>query len=199
MANENQALETAGETPKPAGAPPARIFVALKIAPQIAGELAQVARVLERFAVRPIAPADIHLTLVPPWNEVSIPDAVEKLRAVADRCKPFTLTIQHVAYGPQKRRPHLLWAECAVGEELTELHAALLLAFGQTDERPFRPHVTLARIRGNGARIARRQPIDQDLTLTQRIVTVELMQSPPPGAHGYKVLASLRLAAPEAT
>jgi hypothetical protein len=59
--------------------------------------------------------------------------------------------------------------------------------------------VTLARIRGNGARIARRQPIDQDLTLTQRIVTVELMQSPPPGAHGYKVLASLRLAAPEAT
>ncbi len=84
----------------------------------------------------------------------------------------------------------LLWAECAAGPDLARLHAALLLAFGQTDERPFRPHVTLARLRGNGAAIARKCPIDRDLALTQRVGSVELMQSPPPGERGYKVLAS---------
>ena len=71
---------------------------------------------------------------------------------------------------------------------------ALLQAFGQADERPFRPHVTLARLRDKGRAIARKHPIDQDLALTQRVESVELMQSPPPGGSGYKVLASLPLA-----
>jgi hypothetical protein len=45
-----------------------RIFVALKIASDVAEEHAKIARPLERFAVRPITKEDIHLTLVPPWN-----------------------------------------------------------------------------------------------------------------------------------
>ena len=125
---------------------PSCISVAIMIAPAIADELAQLARGLERFPVRLVVPADIHLTLVPPWNEVSIPDAVEKLRRVADRYGPFALTFQHIVFGPDPRRPRLLWAECAAGREIAELQAALLRAFGQTDERPFRPHVTRARL-----------------------------------------------------
>ena len=142
------------------------------------------------FPVRLIAAADLHLTLVPPWNEVSIPEAVGKLGIVADRFGDFTLEFRHVGYGPEPRRPRLLWAECAAGLELARLHAELLLAFGQTDERPFRPHVTLARLRGKGSVIARKYPIDRALALAQRVGSVELMQSPAPGESGYKVLAS---------
>lgn len=177
------------------GPRPARVFVALKMAPEIAGELAQMARELERLPVRLIATADIHLTLVPPWNEVSIPDAVGKLGRVADRFGDFTLEFGHVGYGPELRRPRFLWAECAAGPNLARLRAELLLAFGQTDERPFRPHVTLVRLRGNGTAIARKCPVDRDLALTQRVGSVELMQSPAPGESGYKVLASLRFGA----
>jgi 2'-5' RNA ligase len=65
--------------------------------------------------------------------------------------------------------------------------------FGQSDDRRFRPHVTVARIRGNGAVVARKQPIDRALAFVQRVETVELMQSPPAGEVGYRVLASLRL------
>lgn len=172
---------------------PSRIFVAIKIAAEIADEFAQIARGLEHFRVKLVAPADIHLTLVPPWNELSIPAAVEKLRRVVSRFDPFFLTFRHVGYGPDPNRPRLLWAECAAGHEIEELRDALLLAFGQTDERPFRPHVTLARLRENGAVIARKHPIDQNLLLVQRIESVELMQSPPPGGSGYRVLASLQL------
>jgi hypothetical protein len=57
-------------------------------------------------------------------------------------------------------------------------------------------HATLAGIRGNGARVARKRPIDRDLALTQAITTIELMQSPPPGGRSYKVLASLPLKKP---
>jgi RNA 2',3'-cyclic 3'-phosphodiesterase len=172
-------------------APPARVFVGIKVAPEIAAQLAELAIGLERPFARPVAADDIHLTLVPPWNERSVPDAIEKLGRVAARFGAFTLIIEHVGYGPQPRRPRLLWSDCAAGAEIT----ALLEAFGQTEERAFQPHVTLARIRGAGTAIARNHPIDQQLALTQRVQSVELFQSPPPGGHGYKVLASLPLGA----
>ena len=191
MAPESRSNEIDGATANAGGPQPARIFVALKIAPEIADELAQMARGLQPFPVRLVAPADIHLTLVPPWNEVSIPDAVEKLRRVVDRFGALTVEFRRIGYGAEPRRPRYLWAECAAGQDIAELRAAPLLTFGQTDERPFRPHVTLARLRGNGAVIARKHPIDRDLVLMQRVESVELMQSPPPGGSGYKVLASL--------
>ena len=114
----------------------------------------RLARSLERFSVRLVPTNDIHLTLVPPWNEASIPTAVEKLRAVTDRFGAFTLIFRRLAYGLQPRRPRLLWAECAATDDITLLRAALLRRFDQSDDRPFRPHVTLARIRGNGSAIA---------------------------------------------
>ena len=175
--------------------PPARVFIGLKVAPEIADELARLAKSIEQPSVRLIAPADIHLTLVPPWNEPSIPEATEKLRRVTGRFAAFRLTFEHVGYGPQKRRPRLLWVSCAAGDEIARLHAALREAFGERDERPFQPHVTIARMREKGFAIARRHPIDQPLSLRQRVETVELFQSPPPGASGYRVLASLRLGA----
>jgi RNA 2',3'-cyclic 3'-phosphodiesterase len=169
------------------------VFVGLKIAPEIARQLAQFAAALEKPFVRPVAPADIHLTLVPPWNETSIPDAIAKLGRVAANFGAFQLIFQRVGYGPQPRRPRLLWADCAATDEIAALRIALLQAYGQTDERPFKPHVTLARIRSAGPAIARKHPIDRPLSLTQRVESIELFQSPPPGGSGYQVLASLRL------
>jgi len=56
--------------------------------------------------------------------------------------------------------------DCAATNEITTLHVALLQACGQTDDRPFQPHVTLAQIRYDGPAVARRHPIDQKLSLT---------------------------------
>ncbi len=175
-----------------------RVFVGVKIAPTIARQLAQFAAVLKRPFVRPVAPADIHLTLVPPWNVTSLPDTVAKLSSVVAEFGAFPLLFQHVSYAPQPKRPRLLWAECAASDEISALRSALLHTLGQTDDRPFLPHVTLARIRGDATAIARRHHIDQQVSLTQRVETIELFQSPLPGASGYQVLASLRLAETQA-
>ena len=188
---------TSAKGPKDAdtalAAPPVRVFVGLKIAPEIASQLAELAAALEQSSVRPVVPTDIHLTLVPPWNETSIPDAIEKLGRIAGTFGAFQLIFQHAGYGPQPRRPRLLWADCGATDAIAALRAALLLAYGQTDERPFQPHVTLARIRGDGVAIARKHPIDRPLSLSQRVESIELFQSPPAGGSGYQVLASLRL------
>lgn len=173
--------------------PQVRVFVGLKIAPEIATELAHLAAPLEKLPVRLVKPADVHLTLVAPWSEASIPDAIEKLGRLAPRFGAFLLVFQHAGYGPRPLRPRLLWVDCAATDEITTLHSALLRAYGQTDERPFRPHITLARLRANGPAITRRHPIDRPLSLAQRIELIELFQSPQSGGTGYRILASLRL------
>jgi len=174
--------------------PKMRVFVGVQVAPEIARILAGLASGLKQFSARLVPAADIHLTLVPPWNEVCISEPLGKLHQVTDNFSAFTLTFRRLCYGPQPRRPRLLWAECAATDEIASFHAALSQAFGRSDERPFRPHATVARLRGNGLAIARRHPIDQELALTQQVDSIALFQSPPPGESGYRVLASLQLA-----
>ena len=174
-------------------AKPARIFVGLKMNPDIADQLAALAAELRDTRARRVAAADIHLTLVPPWQEVSIDQAIEKLRQVVSDFPPFLLKIQHLGYGPQAGRPTLLWVDCAATDEITALRDTLMEAFGQEDSRPFRPHVTLARIGSGDRSFPRRHPMDRDLSFEQAVRKVELFQSPPPGTTGYQILASIQL------
>jgi 2'-5' RNA ligase len=137
--------------------------------------------------------ADMHLTLVPPWNEPDVVNAVERLQAAASGFAAFPLNFVRLAYGPTLRHPRLLWAECVVSNVLVELRMALLAIFGQIDPRPFRPHVTLARIPTREQRNARKAPVGQSLSLAQYVTSIELFQSPLKPQSGYQVLASVGL------
>jgi 2'-5' RNA ligase len=173
-----------------------RIFVGLKVAPEIAEELAQLSRCLERFPTRFVASEDIHLTLLPPWNEASIPDAIEKLRAALSGLEGFTLTFTRLRYWPNRHQPRLLCAECMPTDEIKALQQALLNAFGQTEDKPFQPHVTLARMQRGARAAGGKSEMDRELSLVQSINSVELFQSHTQAGKGYQILASLTLAAP---
>jgi len=170
---------------------PVRVFVGLKLAPQIAEELAALARPLERHGARLVSSADIHLTLVPPWNETHITEVIETLRSTVRAFPRFSLSFTHLRYGPGPRYPRLLWVDCLTSNELNDLRTALLTAYGRIDSRPFQPHVTLARIPSGGRVIAQRNPMDRVLSLMQCVASVELFHSRPRGKDGYQVLASL--------
>jgi len=189
----NERSEPNGIVLTPPEDAPLRIFAGIRVAGDIADQLARLARGLERFGVRPVAAADMHLTLVPPWSADATTAGVERVREVAASFADFPLTFAHLGYGPDPRRPRLLWAECEASDVLARLHSALLHSFSRADERPFQPHVTLARLRERGRAIARRHPIARQLTLTQRVCSVELFQSPPAGQRGCRVLASIPL------
>ncbi len=177
-------------------AQPTRIFVGIKVTSDIAEELAKLVQPLEGLPVRLIPAADLHLTLVPPWNEADISAAIEKLREAICGLRGFTLTFKRIAYGPTRRRPRLLWAECAPAEDALQIQALLLATFGQSQQRPFRPHVTLARMHKIGCTIASKHPFDQTLLLSQRVESIELFRSPRKGERGYVVLDSVPLIAP---
>ncbi|MGB8279002.1 MAG: RNA 2',3'-cyclic phosphodiesterase [Methylovirgula sp.] len=171
----------------------ARLFVGVKIAPEIASALAKIARSLEDPSVRLVPAADIHLTLVPPWAEEHVEAAALALRAALPSAGSFDLVFEHLNYGPAPMAPKFLWAECAATNELCLLQKLLLSAFNQTDERPFRPHVTLARLGKNGHRIARKQPMDRQLSFRQTVRSIDLFRSPQQQGLGYEIVASIPL------
>jgi 2'-5' RNA ligase len=174
-------------------AKPPRVFVGLKIASGIAQQLAAIAAALKNESVRLVPGCDIHLTLVPPWNESGIATAAQKLQNAICGFDCFVLTFNHLRYGPSRHDPRMLWAECALSNGLASLQRALLAAFGQSCHRPFRPHVTLARIPKGGRAIARKHPMDQPLSFSQPVTSVELFQSPAKAPGHYQILASLPL------
>jgi 2'-5' RNA ligase len=172
---------------------PLRVFVGIKLSPEIAEPLAQLALPLERFAARLVQASNLHVTLVPPWNEDHLPETVEKLRQAVQDFPGFSLAFERIRYGPDPRRPRMLWAVCHAGAEISELKTLLLQVFQRTEQRPFLPHVTLARIPKYGTAVARKNPLDRELAFIQRVDAVQLFRSPEPGSVGYEVLASATL------
>lgn len=173
-----------------------RVFIGLKIAQDVAEALAQLARLIESEPSRFVACQDIHLTVLPPWDETCIPEAIERLRAALSGLKPFTLTFTHLSYWPRLDRPRLLCAECLPTDELKLLQQALLNAFGRTEDKPFQPHVTLVRMQRGGRAAAGKNEMDRELSLVQFVDSVEFFQSRTQAGKGYQILASLPLAAP---
>lgn len=75
----------------------------------------------------------------------------ERLAAAAAGCRSFALSLGGVGAFPSLRRPRVLWVGAASGPELSALHAAVeaaLEACGfEPEDRRFKPHVTIGRMR----------------------------------------------------
>jgi 2'-5' RNA ligase len=108
---------------------------------------------------------DLHLTLrfLGPTPEDRLPELGAAVHEVATNGRPFDVRLAGAGAFPSPERPRALWLGVAEGTvELAEVAAGLdsaLVALGwPADERPFRPHLTLARSDGvrAGPRLARR-------------------------------------------
>ncbi len=129
-----------------------RTFVAIDLSGDIRGKAREsqacLAQAGGRLAI--VDPANLHITLkfLGEVDPAQIEPIIEALRSV--RAAPFDLTVGHPVCNPP-RRPRVIWCDVADGGESAALARQvddLLLPFGFAREtRPFRPHVTLARVK----------------------------------------------------
>ncbi len=138
---------------------PVRCFVAVAVEGQAAGALLACQSELKACGagVRWTAPEQMHLTLkflgeVPP---AMVTAARAALAPVCAQAAPFTLTLAGLGAFPNPARAQVVWAGVTDGREaLTRLAAAVeaaLVPAGMPREmRPFRPHLTLGRVREGG-------------------------------------------------
>ena len=135
-----------------------RLFTGLSIPSPI---LKTLTALLEQL--RPTAPLNwsppenLHITLkfIGAWPEPRLPELRQTLETIS---QPGNIQIEIARFGyfPNPHRPHNFFAEVHAGPQLASLAAAIdeaLVKIGCPPEnRPYTPHLTLARIKGQNIR-----------------------------------------------
>ena len=136
-----------------------RAFLALRMPPEVQEHLSHLQQKL-RPLLPPMSwvrPENIHVTLKFFGNILpAMVDALhEALRGIGPQTRPFSLKVQGMGVFPHLRAPRVFWIGLMAGAEgrLIELHdqmQILLEPLGfPIEEKPFHPHVTLARIKSD--------------------------------------------------
>ena len=131
-----------------------RAFIAITPPETLQQALANAQGALQRLSLpfRWVKPAQVHLTLK--FLGDIAPEAIDPIAQAMQHAvttlTPFTLSIQGIGCFPNLARPRVLWMGIhAPHDMLLQLHQRLetkLAALGfAPEERPFRPHLTLAR------------------------------------------------------
>ncbi|MHC4601289.1 MAG: RNA 2',3'-cyclic phosphodiesterase [Planctomycetota bacterium] len=139
-----------------------RTFLALGVPDEVRDEMAALQDRLRRVEpnLRIVAPRNMHLTVkfVGEWGEDRLAELCAAARRAAAKVKPFPLLFRGVDAFPHVRRPRVIVLHCESAPDgaLGELHRALegeLAGVGIRPEgRPFKPHLTVARVKGRAGK-----------------------------------------------
>lgn len=129
-----------------------RLFIALPLPPDIAASAAALLPQLP--GLRPVKPDLLHLTLafIGRVPDEQLDRVIAATREAATIQKPFAATLATSGRFPLTGRPHVVWLGLTDGAAESErLAAAVRAALARHaipfDGKPFRPHVTLARVK----------------------------------------------------
>lgn len=131
-----------------------RLFVAAELPASHRAALADVCESGRRGGVRWVPGDNVHLTLkfLGDVDEELVPKIEEALAAVAAPAEPFALSLSGCGCFPNARAPRVIWLGLAEGAgEAAALAAAVdralePLGFGR-EKRPFKPHLTIGRVK----------------------------------------------------
>ncbi|HOF41059.1 MAG TPA: RNA 2',3'-cyclic phosphodiesterase [Candidatus Hydrogenedentes bacterium] len=133
-----------------------RCFIAVELPGETRAELQEMAGQLRRAGIRAswVRPENMHLTLrfLGDIDEDQVQMAGERLDRDCRGISPFSLVVESAGAFPNPRRPSVIWAGVGpLDGGLSELQAVTeQVATGiglKPEKRPFRPHLTLARVR----------------------------------------------------
>ncbi|MDQ4042866.1 MAG: RNA 2',3'-cyclic phosphodiesterase [Actinomycetota bacterium] len=158
-----------------------RVFVAVFPPPELREEvLAKARRLSLRGRVRWSRPENVHLTLkfLGDVREEVLTGLCAALE-VCERHAAFDARLAGFGAFPSARRAQILWAGIGVGSDelrslATDLDAALAPLGFEREKRPYTPHLTLGRARGQPASF---EPPPEEYLGEFRVRRVELMES----------------------
>jgi 2'-5' RNA ligase len=134
-----------------------RLFVALEIPTAVRESLAGLLDSLRALSAQPrlVRPENLHVTLkfIGEWA----PEKLDTLRSALDAVRldqPVTLDFRGLGFFPNEKRPRVFWAGIEASPNLitlaSEIERATEKLGVQREQRPFSPHLTLARFERPG-------------------------------------------------
>jgi RNA 2',3'-cyclic 3'-phosphodiesterase len=140
-----------------------RLFTGIAPAAEVAERLAAALDRLRPHADLKWSPVEnLHITMkfIGEWPEDRLAELQSALAAIRNG-GPFEIAIRCFGFFPNPRRPHALFAGVEAGPELNELairiDETVAAHGGKKEDRPYVPHVTLARIKNQRIRELREE------------------------------------------
>ncbi len=136
-----------------------RLFIGIPINDDVRQRLTELRDALKRTRAHVgwVPPRNYHLSLafLGDTPREMVADLGEALDDAA-QCEPFPFAVTRIGSFGSRRSPRVIWAGVEAPDVLTTLYEKLrdnLEALGlDTDSRPFRPHITLGRVRSSRGR-----------------------------------------------
>lgn len=136
-------------------AKPIRAFAAAETNEEVRRQLARFQSHLAHAGVQAkwVAPEKVHLTLafigdMPADMVQRVGDAIDR---VAAACRPFEYAVRGTGFFGTAAAPRVVWAGVETGDGLQPLAAGICAALRdlniRVEDRPFKPHLTIARLR----------------------------------------------------
>ena len=130
-----------------------RLFVGIPLPEDVRARLGELKGGL--LGARWVRPENLHLSLrfigeVPGGDEADIDEALATIEAPG-----FPLALSELGFFDRRRRVHAVWAGIGMSEPMVRLRAkveqALVRLGHEPEHRKFKPHVTIARLKGGAA------------------------------------------------
>src|SRR5437870_3010288 len=98
-----------------------RIFVAIGVPESLKKSISSWQIEHHNLAVRWVQPKNLHITLLPPWEETDPENIINILETFEASCKAFELELTSIAFGPTANAPSLIWASGKTPQALLQL------------------------------------------------------------------------------
>jgi 2'-5' RNA ligase len=168
-----------------------RLFIAINIPAAIKTALQAAIAETMRAAravnaeIKWVDPVQYHFTLkfLGNCDEIQLPGIVEAARSVAGRTQRFQVALRGLGGFPEKGSLKIIWAGIGEGQApIIQLAGNLELALAPLgflrEERPYNPHLTIARVRTSKNAAGFRQLFNIDLPpLAWQATSADLMRS----------------------
>lgn len=172
-----------------------RIFIAIKISPEIQKKADDWKSGFAALPVRWIPRENLHITLIPPREEENVLEIIGKAEKIRGKIPPFAIKFQKITYGPDTNNPRLIWACGDAAESLIKLKKEIAGLLGEKKLiREFKSHLTLARFKPEDYFSFPIKKLNERVSWTEKVGSICFMESilKQEGAE-YKVLKTIKL------
>lgn len=125
-----------------------RIFIAIPISKKLQKEVKKYREFYPDLKIRWLEGKNLHITLIPPWEEKNVEKVKAVLRPLENKFSQFEIEFKSVFFGPNQYNPRLIWATGKAPEQIVklkkDLESALKMPSGKNE---FLLHLTLSRFR----------------------------------------------------
>lgn len=156
-----------------------RLFIGCAVSSVVQQRVLEWRRLHARLPARFTTPKNLHITIVPPWeetDETTIKQTISQLTLPVTG--PLEFIFNWVCFGPDPAEPRLIWAEGEVSPGFAELKYRLEESLWLPhDKRPLRPHLTIARFHPEDFRRFPQKTLGEAVTWTETAEKFSLFES----------------------